>query len=81
MFLPQGPKINALDVAEDNGTTYLVVGSEPTGFLFIYTVDVSSSVPVPQFQGVVRSGMKDLPWADLFLNGTAAGDGYIADIG
>ena len=69
-----------MDVATDNTTTYLIVGSETTGFLFLYTVDTSGSSPVVQFASVTRSGVKDLPWQDLYVNGTA-GDAYISDIG
>ncbi|KAK3601059.1 hypothetical protein CHS0354_029285 [Potamilus streckersoni] len=75
-----GPKINALDVLDDNGDVYLVVGSEPTGTLFLYTVNTTGATPAPIFQSMTRSGNFDIPWNDLYNTGLA-GDAYISDIG
>ncbi|XP_045216228.2 mesenchyme-specific cell surface glycoprotein-like isoform X2 [Mercenaria mercenaria] len=79
----QGAQVTGLDVAEDNGTIFLVAGTWSTGTLFVYTVDVSSGQPVPQFNSVVRSGAKDYPWRDLYQNLTlgTVGDLYISDLG
>ncbi|XP_060608409.1 mesenchyme-specific cell surface glycoprotein-like, partial [Ruditapes philippinarum] len=76
----QGAKVTGLDIAEDNGTTFLVVGTWSTGTLYTYTVDLSTGQPLPQFQSVVRAGITDLPWRDLYQNQTV-GDLYITDIG
>ncbi|XP_053405984.1 mesenchyme-specific cell surface glycoprotein-like isoform X2 [Mercenaria mercenaria] len=76
----QGAQVTGLDVAEDNGTIFLVAGTWSTGTLFVYTVDVSSGQPIPQFNSVFRSGRKDIPWKDLYQNLTV-GDLYISDLG
>ncbi|KAL3866077.1 hypothetical protein ACJMK2_043416 [Sinanodonta woodiana] len=75
-----GPKVNALDVLDENGVVYLVVGSEPTGTLFLYTVNTTSAAPTPIFQSMSRSGNFDIPWNDLYTT-NMAGDAYISDIG
>lgn len=72
--------MTGLDIADDNGTVFLVVGTWSTGTLYVYTVDVSSGQPIPQFQSIFRSGVTDLPWGDLYENKTA-GDLYITDLG
>jgi len=72
--------VTGLDIADDNGTVYLVAGTSSTGTLFLYTVDTSSGQPIPQFQSIVRSGVTDLPWRDLYTE-EQLGDLYISDIG
>ena len=72
--------MTGLDIADDNGTVYLVAGTSSTGTLFLYTVDTSSGQPIPQFQSIVRSGVTDLPWRDLYTE-EQLGDLYISDIG
>ena len=72
--------MTGLDIADDNGTVYLVAGTSSTGTLFLYTVDTSSGRPIPQFQSIVRSGVTDLPWRDLYTE-EQLGDLYISDIG
>ena len=72
--------MTGLDIADDNGTVYLVAGTSSTGTLFLYTVDTSSGQPIPQFQSIVRSGVTDLPWKDLYTE-EQLGDLYISDIG
>jgi hypothetical protein len=69
-----------MDIAEDNGTIFLVVGTWSTGTLFTYTVNVTSGQPIPSFQSVVRSGVTDIPWRDLYQNQTI-GDLHISDVG
>ena len=79
MFV-KGAAVTGIDVADDNGTVYLVAGTSSTGTLYLYTVDTSSGQPVPQFQSIQRNGVTDLPWKDLY-NDMSLGDTYITTVG
>ena len=72
--------MTGLDIADDNGTIFLVVGTWSTGTLYTYTVDVTSGTPVLTFQSAIRSGVTDSPWKDLYQT-QSVGDLYLSDLG
>ncbi|KAL4227428.1 hypothetical protein ACF0H5_012871 [Mactra antiquata] len=76
----QGAQVTGLDIATDNGTTFLVVGTWSTGTLYLYTVNTNTSQPIPSFQSIVRVGVENKPWGDLYGDRTV-GDLYITDLG
>lgn len=69
-----------MDLADENGTYFLIIGTWSTGTLFVYTVDTTSGQPIPQFQSMVRSGLTDIPWKDMY-DAKSVGDLYISDMG
>ncbi|XP_046358639.2 mesenchyme-specific cell surface glycoprotein-like isoform X1 [Haliotis rufescens] len=72
-----GPKLSALDVVEDNGKTYLVLGSHTMGSLYLYTVDMGSLTT--DLNHVYRQGGTRQTMQDMYRQGTA-GDVGISDI-
>ncbi|XP_067664451.1 mesenchyme-specific cell surface glycoprotein-like [Haliotis asinina] len=72
-----GPKLSALDVVEDNGKTYLVLGSQRMGSLYLYTVDMGSLTT--DLNHVFRQGGIKQTMEDMYKQGTA-GDVGISDI-
>lgn len=76
----QGPKIGSLDYINDNGAQYIVVGSETTGTIFLYSVNTTSGTPKPQFETAYRTGDTDYVWSELYDMGTA-GDAGLSAVG
>ncbi|XP_052769191.1 uncharacterized protein LOC128209272 [Mya arenaria] len=76
----QGDFVSGLDVADDNGTVYMVVGMYGTGSLILYEVDTSAKVPIPMFQNIVRTGGVEDTWSTLYTN-KKLGDLHISDLG
>lgn len=75
-----GPKIGSLDYINDNGAQYIVVGSETTGTIFLYSVNTTSGTPKPQFETAYRTGDTDYVWSELYDMGTA-GDAGLSAVG
>ena len=76
----QGAFVSGMDVADSNGTVYMVAGTYGTGTLFLYEVETSSGQPMPAFQAISRLGKTDDPWSQLYTDKTL-GDLHIRDIG
>ena len=53
-IIHQGAQVTAMDVKEDNGTTFLAVGTSQSGTLYLYTVNVTSGQPIPAYQSIYR---------------------------
>ncbi|XP_033749729.1 mesenchyme-specific cell surface glycoprotein-like isoform X2 [Pecten maximus] len=77
----QGPKLNGMDLlVQQNGSDFLLVGSETVGALFLYTINSTSGAPVPRFESAHRAGRTDFVWKELY-DMDEAGDAYISAIG
>lgn len=74
-----GAQVTAMDIKEDNDTTFLVVGTWSTGTLYVYVINSTSGPPVPSFQSIYRAGVTDMPWNDLYSQ-KVAGDLHISDL-
>lgn len=79
-MLIQGPKVGSLDFINDNGEEYIVVGSETTGTIFLYSVNTTSGTPKPRFETAYRTGDTDYVWSELYDMGTA-GDAGLSAVG
>lgn len=78
-----GLKLNAMDVVTDNGVTYMLLGSETVGALFLYTIktdNTTSGHPEPTMESVYRAGLTDFVWSELYQM-EQAGDAGISNIG
>lgn len=76
----QGPKVGSLDYINDNGDQFIVVGSETTGTVFLYSVNTTTGVPKPRFETAYRVGDTDFVWSELYDLGTA-GDAGLSAVG
>ena len=79
-FSFEGPKIGVLDVVTDNGSTFIVLGSETVGMIFLYSVNTTTGVPVPTFEAAIRAGRTDFVWQELY-DLDEAGDAGISKVG
>ncbi|XP_061172912.1 mesenchyme-specific cell surface glycoprotein-like [Saccostrea echinata] len=75
-----GPKVGSLDYIKDYDQEYIVVGSETTGTIFVYSVNSTSGTPEPQFETAYRTGDTDFVWSELYEMGTA-GDAGLSAVG
>ncbi|XP_067666371.1 mesenchyme-specific cell surface glycoprotein-like [Haliotis asinina] len=74
-----GPEPNSVAVGNFNGKTVMVIGSGRNGMLYVYSLQPTTSIPVPEFQSVHRAGAIDATWQTLYAR-EDMGDAIISDI-
>ncbi|XP_050401100.2 mesenchyme-specific cell surface glycoprotein [Patella vulgata] len=73
-----GPKLNAIDIVNDNGTILMALGSETMGVVYLYVINTTTLTP--ELQNVKYEGGTSDLWSELYDNSNA-GNAYISDIG
>ena len=66
----QGPETESLEIFSLDGYTLIVVGNEKPGTLSVYSIDESSPVFEPKFEGMFHDIHRlDDTWENLVLHG------------